>query len=482
MKQGALPSTYPVACHTDHIGPGSTFVAIKGYARNGVSFISQAIQKGATRVIIEEGEQLSQELLDLIADKRVMVERVADTRRALAQLSAQAAGYPTKKLKIIGITGTKGKTTTAYLLSHLLREAGKNVALVSSIENMIGSKTFPAPLTTPQPDYLHQFLKRCVGREIEWVVMEVAAQAISLHRIEGIPFEAMIITNIAREHLEFYPSMDAYVEVKLQFCSFGKEGAPIWVNGDDERLTQLEGVHRFGIHHDNVQMRGVLERSEGLALSASIFHDGITDVVSSDVLCGEYNLYNMLAAAAGALHAGVSWKQLRASFATFPGVPGRLEQYPLPNDATAIIDYAHNPSSYQVLLSMLRKQTDRLIVLFGAGGERDQGRRPEMGCIAAEYADLIILTTDNPRSENPQEIIAEIFQGVPQEKRQKVKSVLDRAEAINMAYEQSRKGSIIALLGKGRDEYQLIGNEKMLFSEQEIIRSFYRSRGGKAPI
>ena len=482
MERGALPSVYPVACHTDHIGLGSTFVAIKGYAHNGVSFIFQAIQKGATRVVIEEGERLSQELSDLIVDKRVLLERVADTRKALARLSAQAAGYPAKKLKIIGITGTKGKTTTAYLLSHLLREAGHSVALVSSVENMIGSKTFTAPLTTPQPDYLHQFLKHCVQEGIEWVVMEVAAQAISLHRIEGIAFEAMIITNIAREHLEFYPSMDAYVEAKLQFCSFAKEGAPVWVNGDDERLAQLNGVHRFGIHHNDIQMRGALEQSEGLSLSASIFYRGVACDVSSDALCGEYNLYNALAAVAGALHAGVSWKQLRECFATFPGVPGRLEQYPLPNGATAIIDYAHNPSSYQVLLSMLRKQTDQLIVLFGAGGERDQGRRPEMGFIAAEYADLMILTTDNPRSENPQEIIAEIFQGVPQEKRQKVKSVLDRAEAINVAYEQSRKGSIIALLGKGRDEYQLIGNEKMLFSEQEIIRSFYRSRGDKAPI
>jgi len=481
VKRGELPSIYPVACHTDNVGPGSTFVVIKGYAQDGATFIPQAIAQGATRIVVAENDLLPQETVQVCSEKKVSIERVANPRERLAHLSAQAAGNPASKLKIIGITGTKGKTTTAYLLAHLLRDAGHRVALISSVENMIGSLSLQAPLTTPQPDYLHQFFKRCVDHDIEWVIMEVAAQAISLHRIDGIIFDAIMLTNIAREHLEFYPSMTAYVEAKLRFCSRGKKDTPIWVNGDDERLTLLKEVHRFGIHDDAVQLRGIHTPSKGFTLSASITHDGMTHALSSDALSGEYNLYNMLAAVAGALHVGIAWEQIQKGITTFTGVPGRLERHVLPNGAIAVIDYAHNPSSYQVLLSVLREQTDQLIVLFGAGGERDEGRRPEMGRIAAQYADRMILTTDNPRSEDPQQIITDILHGVPHEKRQKVHISLDRANGIRMAYEQSHSGAIIALLGKGREEYQLINRQKILFSERDVVRSFYRSRGVKAP-
>ena len=481
MKEEAVPSIYPVTCHTDHVGPGSTFVAIQGYAQDGGSFIVDAIAKGATHVVVKEGTALSPELLDQMTRRGVTIERVDNPRKTLAMLSAHAAGYPSKKLNIIGITGTKGKTTTAYLMAHLLKQAGHRVALISSVENMVHDQTLPAPLTTPQPDYLHQFLKQCVDQRIEWVVMEVAAQAISLHRVDGILFDALIITNIAREHLEFYDSMDAYVDAKLMFCSFGKKGAPIWVNGDDERLARIEGVQRFGIY-DAVDMRGMVEKTEQFTLSASIVHDNKTHAISLPALCGEYNLYNLLAATAAALHVGLSWQEIQRGCTTFSGVPGRLEQHQLPSGATVVIDYAHNPSSYQALLSTLREQTDQLIVIFGAGGERDHGRRPEMGCIAAEYADQVILTTDNPRTEDPNQIIEQIIKGVPEGKRQKVMREPDRAHAIRMAYERAGTGAIIALLGKGREEYQWIGRQKVPWSDQEVVRSFYRSKGVRAPL
>lgn len=482
MREEGLPLVYPVTCHTDHVGPGSTFVAIKGYDQNGVSFISYAIQKGAVRIIVGMEELLSLELVREATEKGVMIERVKNTRQSLAQLSAQAAGYPAQKLKIIGVTGTKGKTTTVYLTAHLLNEAGHRVALISTVENMIGAHCFPAPLTTPQPDYLHQFLKRCVEERIEWVVMEVAAQAISLHRVEGILFETVIITNIAREHLEFYSSMDAYVAAKLQIRSFVKNGGDVWVNGDDERLAQLAGVRIFGIHSNSAQIRGIHTERPSDIPSTTIVHNDLPHIISSSVLRGKYNLYNMLAAVAGALQGGLSWKEITEGVATFPGVPGRLEQYRLPNDALVIIDYAHNPFSYQAVLAALRTQTDRLVVLFGAGGERDKGRRPEMGFIVAQYADLLILTTDNPRSEDPALIAREIYQGIPEEKQHKVVIELDRDQAVRVAYTLSAPESIIALLGKGQEEYQVVGRKKVPFSEREIIRSFYRARGIKPPI
>ena len=475
MKSG-LPKQYPVACHTDHIGLGSTFVAIKGFASNGALFVSRAIEKGATRIVLKQNEQLSQATLRLAHQNEIKIQRVAHTRKALAQLSAQAAGFPAKKLKILGITGTKGKTTTASLLCHILRQAGYQTALLSSVGNMIHNQTFPAPLTTAQPDYLHQFLKTCVDENIEWVVMEVAAQAISLHRIDGIEFDVVIMTNIAREHLEFYASMDAYAQAKMKLVSFCKKDAPVWLNADDARLARIDtnNLHWFGTRANHVQIRGNLlctEKNNALALKASIIHDDKEYIISCQSLCGEYNLYNVLSAVAGSLHAGVAWPMICKAIAKFSGVPGRLEQFALPNGATAIIDHAHNPLSFQVLLSMLRAQTDQLIVIFGAGGERDHGRRPEMGCIAAEYADFVILTTDNPRSEDPEKIVADIVQSISDKQRHKVIIEMDRKQAIYKAYEASHAGSIITLLGKGTEEYQLVGTTKIPFSERKIVRA-----------
>ncbi len=455
MKSG-LSHCYPVACHTDYIGVGSTFVAINGFSENGISFIPDAIKKGATCVVIEHDVVLSQAILALVEQKGVIIERVPNTRKALALKSAQAAGFPAKKLNIIGITGTKGKTTTAYLLAHILKTSGYKTALLSSVSNAIQDHTFTAPLTTAQPDYLHQFLKQCVDENVEWVVMEVAAQAVSLHRIEGIPFDAIIMTNIAREHLEFYTSIEEYAQAKQQLISYAKPGAPIWMNQDDARLENMktDNTHWFGVHHSS-ELQGCLDQTDSFSLAASVIHKKTEYTISCSALSGEYNLYNVLAATAGALHAHVSWPEIQNALQTFPGIAGRLELYALPNGATAVIDHAHNPLSFSVLLKTLRAQTDHLIVLFGAGGERDQGRRPEMGRITSEYADCVIITTDNPRSEDPQQIVSEIAQGIAQELQHKISIELDRQRAIHVAYEQSHAGSIIALLGKGSEGYQV---------------------------
>ncbi len=468
-----FPKQYPVSCHTDHIGQGSTFVAIKGLAQNGVSFITLAIEKGATRVVVEQTDCLAQDVLELANKNNVTIQRVQNSRKALAQLSAHAVDFPAEKLKIIGITGTNGKTTTAYLIEHMLKEAGYKTALLSSVSNIIGDYVLNASLTTEQPDYLHQFLKQCVENDVEWVVMEVAAQAISLHRIDGIAFDVVIITNIAREHLEFYHSMIDYIQAKKKLLSFRKKGAPAWLNSDDEKLKLVDekNVHWFGLRHRDAHMRGALKKNEQHALLGVITHDGKEYAVSCPVLCGEYNLYNVLSAVSGALDAGVAWSAIQKALATFRGVPGRLERYALSNGATALIDHAHNPLSFQVLLSMLRTHTEHLLVVFGAGGERDEGRRPEMGRIAAQYADCVIITADNPRSENPMHIAEDICRGIGKEEQYKITIELDRERAIHTAYSMADSGSIIALLGKGSEEYQVVGRSKVPFSERTILLS-----------
>jgi UDP-N-acetylmuramoyl-L-alanyl-D-glutamate--2,6-diaminopimelate ligase len=467
-----VPVIFPVTCHTDYVGQGSTFVAIKGFVTDGVSYIATAIKKGAAKIVIADSVTLDAELSQLIHIHGCTIEKVPDTRLALAQLSAKAAGYPAKKLKIIGITGTKGKTTTSHLVFHMLQSAGISLALISSVTNAINGQHFKSSLIPPQPDYLHQFLKLCVEQNVEWVVMEVAAHAVSMHRIHDINFQAVVITNIAREHLEFYATMEEYAATKIKLLSYRHKNAPAWLNKDDTRLANVsdKDVHYFSVNQ-KAEIYGILPSAAARELAFTVIIKNEKLVISCPCLMGEYNAANIIAAIGAVQTVPLSASQIATGIKTFPGVKGRLETYQLPNGAMAIIDYAHNPLSYKALFSMLRLKTEHLVVLFGAGGDRDRGRRPEMGAIVAQYADQIVLTTDNPRFENPQQIINDILAGIPADARKKVIIEPDRERAICSAYQYSKQFSIIALVGKGPDEYQLIGNQKLPFSERSILKS-----------
>lgn len=510
-----IPLIFPVTCHTNHVGPGSTFVAIKGYEKDGADFISQAIEKGATSIVIENEVKLSDQVMVLIDQKNVAVRRVPDARLALALLSAQAASNPAQPLKIIGITGTKGKTTTSFLLWHILKTAGYKTALLSTVNNYIGDEKFPAPLTTAQPDYLHQFLKLCVEQNVTHVVMEVAAQALSLHRVYGIEFDGIIFTNFSLEHLEFYSSMEEYFAAKCRIFASAKPHAPILINGDDawcKKISRAPNMELFSINkekdircfirswrvigtpcvpestsHDSKKndlwfvnpvlhtQNGNSPRTGKIFMNIDVKNTSVDlikqDSFSCPALVGSFNAYNATAAATMALKLGVSPDALARGLATFSGVRGRFEKHELPNGAVCIIDYAHNPSSYESVLGALRAMTDHLIVVFGAGGKRDPSKRPIMGGLAAQFADVVMITSDNPRTEDPETIIADIERGIAPIHAAKVIKIVDRKDAIERAYAVARKGSIIALLGKGPDEYQIIGEQKFPFCEVEIIRS-----------
>ncbi len=461
-----LPKTYPVTCHTNHVGEGSTFVAIKGFEKDGVDFIPDAIKKGASTIIIGEEVQLHPQVLKLIEEHEVELQYVEDPRLALAQLSAQAAGYPAEKLKIYGITGTKGKTTTSFLLFHLLKSAGFKTALLSTVNNYIGDEKFAAPLTTAQPDYLHQFLKLCVERGVTHVVMEVAAQALSLHRVHGIQFDGVIFTNFSLEHLEFYPNMETYFAAKRMIFDHAKEGAPILINADDEWCKKIERTA-------NMETFSVDLKNNNPVRPESI--EGHSLFFTCPSLIGPFNAYNATAAANMALKIGIPHETVVQGLNTFSGVRGRFERHPLSNGATCIIDYAHNPSSYESVLGALRSMTDHLIVVFGCGGRRDASKRPIMGKLAAQFADVAIITSDNPRTEDPVTIMCDIERGIEAHDCAKVIKLIDRKEAIERAYKLARRGSIIVLLGKGPDEYQIIGEQKFYFSEAEIINGLSES-------
>ncbi len=356
-------------------------------------------------------------------------------------------------------------------MQHLLQSAGKKAALLSTVKNKIGDQEFSTQLTTQQPDYLHAFFNTCIDADIEYVVMEVAAQALSLHRVAGLEFDGIIFTNFAQAHGEFYASEEDYFVAKASLFLQGKADAKLVINADDQKGAEL--LERYS---DATPFA-----SKGVTASlTSNSAKGITGLLSGldgsfgftcPSLIGDFNLYNILAASAMAWRLGLPASEIVAALATFAGVPGRLEKYQLPNGAVSFIDYAHNPLSFQSVLPLLRSMTDHLIVVAGAGGDRDRAMRPVMGQLMAECADQVIITSDNPRSENPEDIAAAIYAGVPVDKKDKVQCELDREKAICKAYALSRERTIIALLGKGPDEYQIVGATKYPFSERNILKS-----------
>jgi len=462
-SEAKLPCSWPVTCHTAYVGNGSTFVAIKGYTQDGVAFIPEALKKGARTIVVAHDAIVSDEMQMAIVQHNATLQVVDDARKALATLSAQAHGYPADKLQIIGITGTKGKTTTAFLVHHLLNQAGIKAALISTVHNQIGETIYKKVLTTPQPDYLHMFFALCIEQGVTHVVMEVAAQALSLHRVHGVAFAVGAFTNIAHEHMEFYASMQEYFQAKARLLEHMKADATVVCNGDDAWLGEL--VLPESIRHISIQMHQIAVASvDPIAFS----YQG--HMFKVPALIGRFNIYNACMSSAIAQACGISVASIEQAFLTFTGVKGRLQKHVMPNGAMCYIDYAHTPDSYAQVLQLLSAMTDHLIVVFGCSGGKDMFKRPKMGAIAVTYAQHIILTADNPAHEDPMAICHDIMAGIAMHEKKRVVCELDRAQAIALAYAMSKKGSIIAILGKGPDEWQIEGDKRYFFSDTATVQ------------
>lgn len=469
-----LPSTFPVTSHTDYVGVGSTFVAIQGHRENGVHYIPLALERGATTIVLEQNVVLPFEIEASILQKKATIIRVSNTRKALAQLSAESLGFPAKKLKIIAITGTVGKTTSAFLVEHLLRSLRHKTALLSSVHNKILETIFTTQLTTQQPDYLHVFLQQCVLENIDYVVMEVAAQALSLDRVHDIEFDAILFTNFDREHGEFYATVEEYFLAKCKIFEHRKQNAPVLINRDNAWCHSLLKANtdffNFGCQ-DQQASYYASDISYSLHGTQGFIHHNNQVLHFSSALIGAFNAYNILGALALCHALDNSLADLIRVLTNFYAVPGRLELISMPNGARACIDYAYNPFSYASVLKTLRELSAHMIVVCGAGGDRDKIRRPSMGALAAQFADVVIFTADNPRSEDPAVIVQEMIAGVDEQSLHKISIELDRELAIKKAYSLSSENSIIVLLGKGPDHYQLIGGKKLYFNETEILKS-----------
>lgn len=450
------------------VEPGDIFIAVRGHTTDGHDYIKHAVEAGASVVISEEYWPV---------EENILVLSVQNTRRLLGPLAQEMAGRPAEKLKTIGITGTNGKTTVATLVWKILTALGEKASLLGTIEKRINSETFSSRLTTSDPIELAADMKQMVDAGSRYLVMEVSSHALDQRRTDGIPFSVAAFTNLSHDHLDYHGSMDAYASSKKRL--FDKLDRQSWavINADDPKGKWMAGatpaqVLTFGFEDNGLIKAEILDSSlSGLRLSV-----GGTTVQTP--LIGRFNAYNTLQALLISTCLGFSGKKVADVMEEISGAEGRLEKVALAHSEKRVkqpalfVDYAHTPDALENVLSTLkrlkRKGTE-LTVLFGCGGDRDRSKRPLMAKAAENYADNIIVTTDNPRSEDPETIIDEILAGFSS--RENVKAITSREEAIRLAIQNSSPKSILLIAGKGHETYQEIRGERVHFDDREIARN-----------
>lgn len=444
---------------------GSVFVCISGAVVDGHEFIEDVVSKGASAVIVEK---------DVEVPKNVTVIKVSDTRYALALMSAAYFGYPADKMKIIGITGTKGKTTTTYMIKSILEGVGHKVGLIGTIEAIIGEERIPAANTTPESFTIHQYFAKMAEAGCDCVVMEVSSQGLMLHRTAGIPFEIGIFTNLGRDHIgpNEHADFEDYKRCKGLLFKQCKLGI---ANVDDKYFDEV-----FSQATCKTETYGFSEKADLRAedthlvskpgyLGVAYHVTGLMDFEVEIDIPGKFSVYNSLTAIAVCRHFKVPVDEIQKALKV-ANVKGRIEMIKVSEDFTLMIDYAHNAMSLESLLSTLKEYNPtRLVCLFGCGGNRARDRRYEMGEVSGRLADLTIITSDNPRFEEPQAIIDDIKAGIDRTSGKYVE-ICDRKEAIKYAIEHGQMGDVIVLAGKGHEDYQEIKGVKYPMDERVLIQ------------
>lgn len=453
---------------------GDVFVCLTGAVSDGHDYIEDVIKKGAKAIIVEKEVEVQHE---------VTVIRVENTRYALACMSAEYFGRPYEKLITIGITGTKGKTTTSYMIQKILERAGKRVGVIGTIGVVIGEEHYKTANTTPESYDVQYYFKKMVEAGCEYVVMEVSSQGLKYNRVAGFTFDYGIFTNLTPDHIgpAEHDSLEDYIYSKSLLFRRCKKGI---LNGDDPHTKEMLVNHSCEVETFGFGEEDTYRASNMQLLSASGFL-GVSFVISGKMeaevkvnIPGRFSVYNALSAIALCHNLGVSEEAILDGLRKIR-VKGRVEIVPYSDDFTVLIDYAHNAVSTESLLTTLREyQPKRLITLFGAGGNRDRNRRYDMGEISGKIADLSIITSDNPRFEKPEAIIEDIRVGVERSGGKYI-AITDRREAIHYALDHGQKGDIIAMLGKGHEEYVEIEGVRYPFSEVEEIELYRRKKEAK---
>lgn len=440
------------------------FVCIKGTVVDGHEFIEEVAAKGVSVVVVQE---------EVKAPEGVTVIKVADTRYALAMLSAAFFDYPAETLKVIGITGTKGKTTTTYMVKSILEAAGYKVGLIGTIEAIIGEETIPASNTTPESYIIQNYFRKMLDAGCDCCVMEVSSQGLMMHRVAGFQFELGIFTNIEPDHIgpNEHASFEEYMECKGMLFRQCKTGI---VNADDKHVQEVLKGHTCEVETFGFSQQADL-RATNVELVKRPGYLGVAYTVKGLVNCdveidvpGKFSVYNSLTAIAICRHFQVTEENMKKALKEAK-TKGRIEMIKVSDEFTLMIDYAHNAMSLESLLTTLKEyQPKRLVCLFGCGGNRSKLRRYEMGEVSGKLADLTIITSDNPRFEEPQAIIDDIKQGMAKTDGKYVE-IADRKEAIRYAIEHGQPGDVIVLAGKGHEDYQEIKGKKYPMDERVLI-------------
>ncbi len=456
---------------------GDCFIAIKGTASDGHIFIQNAINQGAKVIVLQDDKVLPD---PLCMHSGVIKIVVPDTRRALAVISDNYFGHPSRKLKFVGITGTNGKTTTSHLVKSILEAGEEKVGLIGTIEYKIGERTIPAAHTTPESLELNELFASMIENKCTSVSMEVSSHALDQSRVYGLDFNVAVFTNLTQDHLDYHITMENYFEAKKILFTQLKPSSCAVINYDDrwgiKLLNSIEAkklCYGFNLNADFF--------AEKIKLSI----DGTTFVVSdgqnkcsvSTPLVGKFNVYNVLAAFTTGKALGLSQEQILTGIGNLKNVRGRFERITSPAGWTAIVDYAHTPDALENCLRTIhdvlpKTNRGRIITVFGAGGDRDKTKRPMMGHIAANYSDFIIVTSDNPRTEMPEKIIDDIMRGINH--HASFLREVDRQTAIERAVKCAQSGDVILIAGKGHEDYQIIDKEKKHFSDREVVENLLK--------
>lgn len=464
------------------------FVALVGEHEDGHRFVQRAIEQGASAVVIQR-EQYETSLTHLLSaaysqHNQTAVVIVENTRIAFAHIASEYYGAPAKKLRLIGITGTNGKTTTAYLIKSILEQAGEKVGVIGTIGYQFAGVAEAAAFTTPLPDALHELFSRMLLEGCTTVVMEVSSHALALERVHGISFDVSLFTNLTQDHLDFHGSMENYLDAKKTLFDQHTKTYSLF-NADDPAAktlacdTTAEKIF-YGENATSDYRMVDLQLSPDATSFTLMLDDGSMKIHSP--LIGKFNAYNVLAAVSVGIILGIEWETIARGISNVRSVRGRFERFVSKKHVTAIVDYSHTPDSLRKCLETIREiraqQTPRgkIITVFGCGGDRDKGKRPIMGAIAQELSDNVIVTSDNPRTEDPARIIREIMEGI--QPSSMIHTMEDRRQAIDAALAMAEEHDVVLVAGKGHEDYQIIGENKQHFDDREIIEEYFHARHG----
>lgn len=467
------PDITKIAYDSRQVIPGAIFIAISGIQTDGHLYVPGAIQAGAAAVVVERSVDVP---------PGFPVIEATDSRAMLAELASRFYGCPSRDLNVIAVTGTNGKTTTTHLIQAIHEEAGWPTAIMGTLYARAGEHHVDLGHTTPESPEIEAFMALCRDKGFKHLVMEVSSHALALNRVDQIHFNTGVFTNLTQDHLDYHGSMENYRQAKLKLFRLIPPAAANFcvINQDDPSAAEFIKAARGRYFTYGIQSPAAVQAADvEINLKGTRFkvYFGQQSFVIQTRLIGMFSVYNTLAAITLALGEGIAPQIIVNAMQKVSGIPGRFEEVFSNHDFTVVVDYAHTPDGLENILKTARELTEnRLITVFGCGGDRDRGKRPLMGEIAARYSDFCVVTSDNPRSEEPEAIIADIVPGMGKSPDSRYAIIVDRAEAIRHAIHLGRKGDLIIIAGKGHETYQLVKGKRLDFDDRQIAAQVLKER------